>query len=143
MFPFYRDTANPVTALQSELEEGHRCPRAGENRQAEHPFPAHQLPFLQLSCRRGRQEQAGGILAAGLAEPSVVCLKPSVPIDRTTFPESPLTVVFHLLCGLLENISKALGRTCLSFCWGRGPVLALLELGSNSGVPSVRLSSFH
>lgn len=59
------------------------------------------------------------------------------------FPESPLTVVFHLLRGLLENISKALGRTCLSFCWGRVPVLALLELGSNSGVPSVQLSSFH
>lgn len=135
MFPFSRDTANPVTALQGELEEGHRCPRAGENRQAEHPFQAHRLPFLQLSCRHGRQEQAGGTLAAGLAEPSVVCLKPSAAIDRTTFPESPLTVLFHLLRGLLEKISKALGRPCLSFCWGRGPVLALWNFALTLAFP--------
>lgn len=63
----FRDTSDTVTALQGELEEGHRRQRAGENRQVEHPFSAHRLPFLQLSCRHRRREQAGGILAARLA----------------------------------------------------------------------------
>lgn len=124
MSPFSRDTVNPVTTLQSELEEGHRCPRAGENRQAEHPFPAHWLPFLQLRCRHRRQDRAGGTLAAGLAEPSVVCLKPSIAIDRTTFPESPLTVVSSSPWTPGEYF-QGIGKPCLSFCWGLGPVLAL------------------
>ncbi|KAM7157454.1 ankyrin repeat and SOCS box protein 13 isoform 2-T2 [Molossus nigricans] len=128
-----RDASNPVTTLQSELEEGCWCQRAGENRQAEHPFPAHRLSFLQLSCRPGRREQADGTLAAGLAEPSVVCLKPSVAIDRTTFPKSLLAILFRLLCRLLENISKALGRPCLSF--SRNFALTLV-------FPAIQLSSF-
>lgn len=51
------------------------------------------------------------------------------------FPESLSAVLFRLLCRLLENVSKALGAPCLGFCWGRGPVLALLGLCSHSGIP--------
>lgn len=49
------------------------------------------------------------------------------------FPESPLSVLFHLLHGLLENISKALGRPRLSFCCG--PVLALWNFALTLAFP--------
>lgn len=41
-----RDTSYALTALQGELEEGHRCSRARESRQVKHPSAAHRLPFL-------------------------------------------------------------------------------------------------
>lgn len=106
-------------------------------------IPSRLIDYLSYNWDAGMGGRSRLVAPWLLALPSpVVCLKPSVAIDRTEFPESPLTVVFHLR-GLLENISKALGRPCLSFCWGRGPVLALLELCSNSGVSSIQLSSFH
>lgn len=47
-----------------------------------------------------------------------------------------LAILFCLLCRLLEDISKALERHCLSFYREHGAVLAFLELCYNSGVSS-------
>lgn len=69
------DTSDLVTALQGKPEEGHRCSRPGENCQVKHPSPAHQLPFLQLSCRQAAQ-RTGHQLPLPLLLPALAAVGP-------------------------------------------------------------------
>lgn len=118
---FSRDTPDPVAALQGEFEEGHRRQRAGENRQVEHPFPAHRLPFLQLSGRVGGGRSTAA-LAAGLAQPSSVRLQPAVAVagQRSPSPCRPSHVVISAdPRGDFQGVGKAL-PSAAELCCGSG-----------------------